>query len=118
MTVLGAGWVLVLSGSVLAPLACIPAPVGTLAGSDQDVEARRSRLSGRPCGLPVGASAVAGLGVAAASLSLSRWPQRPRWLRMGRHLPHGLTARLAVADMSAMEAPRVSGLALPPTTGS
>ena len=31
------------------------------------------------------------------------------------NLPHGLT-RLAVADMSAMETPRVSGLALPPTT--
>lgn len=50
----------------LARLACLPTPAGTLAASAQDVEARLSRLDGRPRGLPLGASAVAGFGIAAA----------------------------------------------------
>lgn len=50
----------------LARLACLPAPAGTLAASAQDVEARLSRLTDRPRGLPVGLSAVAGVAVAAA----------------------------------------------------
>nr|WP_246321813.1 M56 family metallopeptidase [Nocardioides panzhihuensis] len=50
----------------LARLACNPAPAGTLAASAQDVEARLSRLRGRPRRLSVGASAVAAFGIAAA----------------------------------------------------
>lgn len=50
----------------LARLACLPAPAGTLAASAQDVEARLTRLTQRPRGLPAGVSAVAGVAVAAA----------------------------------------------------
>ena len=50
----------------LTRLACLPAPAGTLAASAQDVEARLSRLNGRPRHLRHRASAAAGLGIAAA----------------------------------------------------
>lgn len=50
----------------LALLACLPAPAGTLAASAHDVEARLSRLCGRPRRLPLGAAAGAAFGIAAA----------------------------------------------------
>lgn len=50
----------------LATLACLPAPAGTLAATAHDVETRLSRLTDRPGRLPLGASAVASAGIAAA----------------------------------------------------